>query len=428
MRRLPVPARTVPAAAVALGVSALLLLTSCASASTPPAASTGTTASPAAVDTASSVAGRTGATSTAPTPGTSPGSVPARMRIDQAELAALAEELRAETDSPGAIVAVVGPDGTATTAAAGLRDTRSGEALRVDDPINTASVTKAFTAAVVLALVADGTLALDDHLDTLLPGGWPDGDRITVRMLLDHTAGVGGFGNRDDETTDYDRLVIDAGHRYSTAELLPVLRGLPATAPGPTRYTNTAYIVLGAVAEARTGRSMDQLYRDLVLDPAGLDHTRYAPEGPTVPFVDGILRGDTGGEAHAADSPADARLTLGGPSAGMVSTVPDLLAWTPSWLEGTVPNPALGAEAIRIHPGGTGLGINGVLADGTACVYRGCPDDAAYPRRGLGGNAIGVSLRIVHDPRTGITVLAFANTTQAPLDPWTTRLLAAATA
>jgi D-alanyl-D-alanine carboxypeptidase len=62
--------------------------------------------------------------------------------------------------------------------------------MRADDRFRVGSVTKTFTATLVLQLVAEGELRLDDTVERWLPGLLPDGDRITIRQLLNHTSGL----------------------------------------------------------------------------------------------------------------------------------------------------------------------------------------------------------------------------------------------
>jgi CubicO group peptidase (beta-lactamase class C family) len=75
-------------------------------------------------------------------------------------------------------------------AASGLADLRAGRPMRPDLHFRAGSITKSFVATVVLQLVAEGRLSLDDTVQRRLPGILPDGDRITVRHLLNHTSGV----------------------------------------------------------------------------------------------------------------------------------------------------------------------------------------------------------------------------------------------
>src|SRR4051794_39663812 len=104
-----------------------------------------------------------------------------------AELGRVADAVRRATNAPGAIVAGRIGHRPARIVARGTRRRAGGPPLRADDPFLTASVSKAFTAATVLALVHDGKLRLSDHVTRFVPG-WDA--RITVRMLLDHSSGL----------------------------------------------------------------------------------------------------------------------------------------------------------------------------------------------------------------------------------------------
>jgi D-alanyl-D-alanine carboxypeptidase len=90
---------------------------------------------------------------------------------------------------PGAVALVRDAQGT-WRGAAGLASLTPREAMRADDRFRVGSVTKTFTATLVLQLVAEGELRLDDTVERWLPGLLPDGDRITIRQLLNHTSGL----------------------------------------------------------------------------------------------------------------------------------------------------------------------------------------------------------------------------------------------
>jgi D-alanyl-D-alanine carboxypeptidase len=62
--------------------------------------------------------------------------------------------------------------------------------LTSEDTFRIASVTKAFTAAVVMELVEEGALSLDDTVEQWAPGLLAEGNSITVRHLLGHTSGL----------------------------------------------------------------------------------------------------------------------------------------------------------------------------------------------------------------------------------------------
>ncbi|WP_462322206.1 serine hydrolase domain-containing protein [Halochromatium sp.] len=124
-----------------------------------------------------------------------------------------------------------------------------------------ASVGKLVTAAAVLRLEAEGRLSLDDAIATYVPGV-PEGDRITVRMLLNHTSGLSG------EPLDLDGV-------------LEVLRRQPPYArPGAAwRYSNSGYSLLGAMIEDVTGRPYHEAATALVLSRSTAEAIRLLAPG-----------------------------------------------------------------------------------------------------------------------------------------------------
>ena len=123
-----------------------------------------------------------------------------------------------------------------------------------DDSFAIASTEKTFVAVIVLQLVGAGQLSLEDVVEARLPGRVKDGQKITIRMLLNHTSGI---------------------PQNPTAALLPLDQqpGL-LWAPGTRhQYSNVNYTIARNIAEAATGSSMDILIRDRILRPLSLDQT-----------------------------------------------------------------------------------------------------------------------------------------------------------
>ncbi|MEE4545058.1 serine hydrolase domain-containing protein [Streptomyces sp. V4-01] len=158
--------------------------------------------------------------------------------------------------------------------AAGPKDrgwigTRSwtGEALDGDDLWDLASVTKPVVGLAVMALVDEGALRLTDTVGDHLPQ-YRGGDKagLTVRHLLAHTSGIPG------QVPLYREHPTPAG-------LLEAVRLLPPTAAPGTRvqYSSQGFIILGLIAEAAAGRSLEELVRRLVCDPLGMAGTGFRP-------------------------------------------------------------------------------------------------------------------------------------------------------
>ncbi len=210
--------------------------------------------------------------------------------------------LTAEHDAgmPGVFAQV--RDGRRTwNLAAGTADLTTGRPARPWMRQRVGSITKTFTATTVLQLVSERRLRLDApvarYLPRLIRGEL--GRQVTVRMLLNHTSGIG----------DYDTaLITDAAsiealrtRTVSPAELVRIgLAQPPTNEPGAAwSYSNTNYIILGLLIEKVTGhRYADEVHRRIVA-PLHLRHT-YLPgtdpyiRGPHmaayIPWTDGTLR------------------------------------------------------------------------------------------------------------------------------------------
>ena len=145
------------------------------------------------------------------------------------------------------------------------------------------SVGKQFTAALVQQLADSGTLSLDDPVRRWLPEGPPRWDSITVRHLLTHTSGI----------PDYTDSVVDLRRDYTEDELVQVAAALPPIfAPGERwSYSNTGYVLLGAIVRRVTGRFYGDLLRERIFALLGMRTARIISEADIVPHrSDGYRR------------------------------------------------------------------------------------------------------------------------------------------
>ncbi|MFE4656558.1 serine hydrolase domain-containing protein [Streptomyces hydrogenans] len=188
--------------------------------------------------------------------------------------AATLAALRAAVDAgvPGA-VAQARVDGRAWTGTAGERGG--------DDRFRVGSITKTFTATVLLQLQAEGRIDLDDPVEKWLPGlvrgNGHDGRKITVRQLLNHTSGVYSYT----EDPGFQQKVFGPGfleHRYDTwkpRDLVAVATShAPAFAPGTSwGYSNTNFVLAGLVIEEVTGRPYGKAVENRIIKPLKLRAT-----------------------------------------------------------------------------------------------------------------------------------------------------------
>jgi CubicO group peptidase (beta-lactamase class C family) len=177
------------------------------------------------------------------------------------------------------------------------------------------SVSKQFTAALILRLVEGGMISLDDTIQAFLPE--TAGPPATVHQLLAHRSGFAG--------DPLDALEI-RDHRTS-AELLEVIDGLPREfEPGErTSYSNSGFILLALLAERLTGQPYCTALREMVLEPIGLFDTGCLDQGRIIP---GLARGyDPGvGPFRLRPSPSLEWSNLLG-AGNLYSTTHDLAQW-----------------------------------------------------------------------------------------------------
>ncbi|MEV4895953.1 serine hydrolase domain-containing protein [Nonomuraea sp. NPDC055795] len=182
----------------------------------------------------------------------------------------------------------------------GTRPLRTGHRFRI------ASVTKTFTAALVLQQVAEGRLALTDRVESLLPG--VIATEATVAGLLSHTSGIGDYLTDARFTDELD----DDGHLRPW----PPRRLLKYAGKGEG-YSNSNYILLGMILEKVSGLPYRELLRARITGPHALNATEYPAE--TLPA--GLAHG-----VHDDGSPGSTRIhpSLLFAAGGVVSTAADV--------------------------------------------------------------------------------------------------------
>ena len=199
--------------------------------------------------------------------------------------------------APGATAYVSGPHGT-WTGASGLANVKTGEAIRPDARMRMESVSKAWTATLILQLVGEGRMRLDDRVARWLPGLLRYGNRISVRELLNHTSGLIDNNDIAAKPAQYIRQVRDPALRAELLDLErrwtvdPALRfppslwvrfaaALPLLSTPGTRYhySNIGYEIAGMIAEKVSGARLASLYEQRIIRPLGLTRTAYDPQG-----------------------------------------------------------------------------------------------------------------------------------------------------
>lgn len=261
-------------------------------------------------------------------------------------------EVLVETGVPSASVAVVHDGAIALTKAYGLArlDPPTPATTTMRYPIG--SISKQFTAAAVVMLAADGKLSLDDTVAGFFPDLTRAGD-ISLRQLLSHTAGI-----RDYWPQDY---VPPAMLEPITTEALInqwARQPLDFEPGSKYQYSNTGYVIAGAIVEKVSGGTLMGFLRERIFAPLGMDSVTGIDQGSLTP-------GDaTGYQRFALGPPRPAPkegkgwLFAAGP---LAMTAADLAIWDVSLIEGKVPGPAvfreLTREVVLSNGVGTGYGL-----------------------------------------------------------------------
>jgi len=278
-----------------------------------------------------------------------------------ADLAAQADaylEAAWPADGPGAAVIITDDGRTVYARGRGLADLEARTPITPDSVFRLGSITKQFTAAIVLQLVQEGRLSLDDPVAKFLPGYPEPGASATVRQLLNHTVGIQSYTNIPGWMVEEN-----TARPHTTEELIAHFRDLPAPSrPGQAwAYNNSGYVLLGAIVEAVTGMPWHRAVDERIARPLGLAGLRY---GEQEGQIAAMARGYTADESGTRPA---RRIHMSVPHAAgaLVGTVGDLAAWAQALHHGrvvtadsyaamTAPTQLPGGETV---PYGFGLGF-----------------------------------------------------------------------
>jgi D-alanyl-D-alanine carboxypeptidase len=252
---------------------------------------------------------------------------------------------------PGVSVAIVWDDGRQWLGASGMRDVAATKPMTTGTAFALASVSKTFTAAVVLQLVEEGKLDLDQRVAPLLPA-FDMNAKITVRNLLDHTSGLPDYFLN----AKIDRpLQANKNAEWTPAQTWAYV---PDKRPKPGRfwiYSNSNYLLLGELVEAVTGHPLATEIRSRLLDPLGLETAWY--QGVEEPRATGTIAyrfvaAPGGGERavpvarESSVMPFRSVVTAAAGAGSMAMTAADAARWMQAFAGGRVLGPAMQATMV----------------------------------------------------------------------------------
>ena len=305
-----------------------------------------------------------------------PGVVPSATPKLRAVLDARLELLRAKYGMPGISAAILFADGSIWRGTAGLADVAARRPVTSDTEFSVASVSKTFTAALILALAQDGRLGLDSSAKTYVPALAID-PAITIRELLDHTSGLRDFyfHPRIDKA-----LLTQRARAWDTARSMSYVRTSLAKPGVSWLYSNTNYLVLGIIAEAVGGAPVAKQLSDRFFTPLGLGHTYdQTASTPPGPVARGYRFTGSKTSLPAIDLfdgtqivPFTSVVTAAGAAGSIATNAGDLVRWARALYGGDAldraSRDAMLADIVRTapyHPTvAYGLGVQAVQVDG----------------------------------------------------------------
>jgi CubicO group peptidase (beta-lactamase class C family) len=242
----------------------------------------------------------------------------------KAELGAFLDRLAAAGVFSG--TALLARDGQVLfEAARGLADRNHAVPMRPDSRLNLGSMNKMFTAVVIGQLVDEGKLSFQDPVSRFLGGqGWTRADlsKVRVEHLLTHTSGLGSYFNEPYRRTARQLLRTVDDYKPLVAE--ETLAFEPGTR---WQYSNTGFLLLGAVIEAVTGKDYLDVVRERVYRKAGMKDSDCYDVDLVVPHLAvGYSRERTASGTRWRTNTFE-HVIRGGPAGGGYSTVRDLLAF-----------------------------------------------------------------------------------------------------
>lgn len=205
---------------------------------------------------------------------------------------------------------------------------------RPDTKFRLGSITKQFTAMLVMQQVEEGNINLYATISEYLPDYRKDiGDIVTIHQLLTHTSGIPSYTN----LPNFGEI---SRNPYSVGEFVAqYCSGDLEFEPGSQfSYSNSGYFILGFILETITGKSYERLLNDGILAPAGMNNTGYDHQETVLAKRAGGYIPTAFGYINAAYSDMSVPYAAG----AMYSTVRDLYLW-----DQTLSSPELLSEEYR---------------------------------------------------------------------------------
>ncbi len=306
-------------------------------------------------------------------------------------------------NGPGAAAIVMEDGKIVYEAGHGLADVDAKRAITPLTVFRMGSITKQFSAAIILQLVAEGKLSLDDKLSKFLPDYPKPGADGTIAQLLNHTVGVQSYtGIPGWMASDKPAQAI------TTEQLIAEFKNLPSPSkPGEKwAYNNSGYVLVGAVIEKVTGMPWHQAVEEGIAKPLGLTSVRYGVVEARTP---NMAHGYTEKDGQVAPAKA-IHMSVPHAAGALIGTVEDLAKWNAALNGGKVIPAELYAK----------MTARTRMPDGTTEDYGfGIYNRELRSRKALGhsGGIFGFTTDSIYLPKEDVFVVVFANSDEPATSP-----------
>ncbi len=286
----------------------------------------------------------------------------------------------------------------------GLADIAAKRPITAETVFRIGSITKQFSAAVVLQLAAEGKLKLSDPLSKYLPN-YPNAAAITVEQLLNHTSGIQSYTGIQGWMVE-----VNTNKAYTTEQLIAEFKDQPAPSkPGAAfAYNNSGYVLVGALIEAVTGNRWSDEVATRIAKPLGLATLRDGVEEASVAaMATGYTSGETGPE------PAQ-KIHMSVPAAAgaLIAKASDLATWGHALHHGKIASAPYYAQMIaptKMSGGNVeqyGFGLRPETLRGGPAI-------------GHGGGIFGFSSDSLYVPASDVFIAILTNSDSADVSPST---------
>jgi len=249
------------------------------------------------------------------------------------------------------------------------------------------SLTKQFTATLILLLQQDGKLDVHDPVSKYIANAPPAWAKITLANLLGHTSGIPSF-------TGFKEFRTWSMNAHTPEEEIALFRDKPLDfEPGSKfDYSNSNFILLGAVIEKASGKKYVDLLREKILDPLGMKDTGLDNDELVLPKrAEGYVPGKGGLEVARSES-----MSIPWSAGSIYSTTGDLLKWEHGLFGGKI----LSADSLKAMTtpgkGNYGMGVFIEDRDGVRVVSH-------------GGGIEGFNTNLMYAPEKQIAVVVLSN-------------------